>query len=181
MKNKKHLKGYFKGYFKDYFIRFTAGDQDSCQKAIDRAEELGYREWKFLKVKPNDWILELDSEWRYNTTEYPEPYLMDNLEKEIKVFEPMEMIYVSDISQEDALLCKNKHLHLYTVHWDTIDKYLCVASWDELAFLAQRKFHTLLWGYAVKIDESEKKTYSKKELLERTELMDLKPFDAETN
>jgi hypothetical protein len=48
MKNKKHLKDYFKdyfkGYFKDYFIRFTAGDQDSCQKAIDRAEELGYRE-----------------------------------------------------------------------------------------------------------------------------------------
>lgn len=93
-------------------------------------------------------------EYTYDTPEKAQRMMDFIMEHTVKDY---EWVYVSDISEENAKISKEKRILLATMPWKTIHKYVCVDGSGINDFKKWKQYYTARWRYAVPIPKEEKK------------------------
>ena len=71
-------------------------------------------------------------------------------------FTEWEEVYVSSVSIEDALKCKEKRIYLTTLHWNVNGgNNLVVLKWDEKKYKNWEKYEFITFKYIAKIPKEE--------------------------
>lgn len=171
---------------KKHYIKFEEGNQESLDRAVKKAEEMGYEKvWinRVLKLQWH-WVLQLSDCWSFATSVvsiedlkscwYTEIKLEDESQDEYKEW---EKVLVRDY--EDAEWSES--IYLCTVPWKAERPYICVDYVYEEEYQQWSNFYTMEWRKIKKLKEKQEtmeinwKTYNKKEVEERlSELKEIK-------
>lgn len=69
----------------------------------------------------------------------------------------IQWVYVSNVSKQDALKCKDKRIFIYTLPWNCKYKYICVCWGGEEKYLNGKIYIYSGWAFAVPIPKEKKK------------------------
>jgi len=70
-----------------------------------------------------------------------------------ETFTQGEWVYVSDVSVEDALSCKNKKFYLFTFPWNKTYKHCYLDSWWEESFKNNENYSVSVCKFIAKIPQ----------------------------
>ncbi len=133
------------------YIKFEEWNEESLKRACNEAERMGNEKEDIYNVLKFEWhwVLKIEN-WEYFTSIHSEQKLIKLWHTEHKLFTEWEKVYVSDESEKDALIIKDKRIYLWTF-WKI---NICVNSISEKEYKNWKYFMTNNWKYIVKIEKS---------------------------